>query len=83
MCSLDSPSLEAIGGSGYSVGKAQREPAKVSCQSLRISVAISLNELDYSVRAPERERRAALCFYFRTPYSVHVLFIPEEESRVR
>lgn len=38
MCSVDRQSLEEIERSAYSVGQAQREPAKVSCQGLRITV---------------------------------------------
>ena len=38
LCSLDCQSLEEIERSAYSVGQAQREPAKVSCQGLRITV---------------------------------------------
>lgn len=37
-CSLDSRSSVEIERSAYSVGQAQREPAKVSCQGLRITV---------------------------------------------
>lgn len=71
MCSLNSQSLEEIERSVYSVGQAQREPAKVSCQGLKISVAISLNEQGLSVQAPER---AGLCFYFHMLYSVHTIY---------
>lgn len=71
-CSFDSQSLKEIERSAYSVGQAQWEPAKVSCQVLRISVAISLSEQGLSVRAP-RGVESSIVFLFA--YTLHVLHI--------
>lgn len=71
-CSFDSQSLKEIERSAYSVGQAQWEPAKVSCQVLRISVAISLSEQGLSVRAP-RGVQSSIVFLFA--YTLHVLHI--------
>lgn len=71
-CSFDSQSLKEIERSAYSVGQAQWEPAKVSCQVLRISVAISLSEQGLSVRAPQGVE-SSIVFLFA--YTLHVLHI--------
>lgn len=74
--SLGSQSLKEIERSAYSVGQAQWEPAKVSCQGLRISVAISLSEQGLSVRAPQGVE-SSIVFLFA--YTLHVLYIAERK----